>query len=45
LVIAENTGHTIANDNPELTIGLVAEVIAAVRDPSTWATPETSPTA
>src|SRR5262249_51640858 len=39
LVVAEGTGHSIANDNPTLVIGLTAEVIAAVRDPRTWATP------
>jgi pimeloyl-ACP methyl ester carboxylesterase len=40
LVVAEGTGHTIADENPELVIGLVTEVIAAVRDPRTWATPD-----
>jgi len=45
LVVAENTGHSIANENPELVIGLTAEVIAAVLDPSTWATPAASPAA
>jgi pimeloyl-ACP methyl ester carboxylesterase len=45
LVVAENTTHTIANENPGLVIGLAGEVIAAVRDPSTWATPVASPTA
>src|SRR5262245_43495329 len=45
LVVAEGTGHAIGDENPGLVIGLAAEVIAAVRDPSTWATPEGSPTA
>jgi pimeloyl-ACP methyl ester carboxylesterase len=39
LVVAEGTGHAIADENPTLVIGLVAEVVAAVRDPSTRATP------
>jgi pimeloyl-ACP methyl ester carboxylesterase len=39
LVVAEGTGHSIATENPELVIGLVSEVIAAVIDPSSWATP------
>jgi hypothetical protein len=34
--------HTIADENPALVLGLVAEVIAAVRDPSTWAAPAAS---
>lgn len=45
LVVAEGAGHSIADENPALVIGLTAEVIAAVRDPSTWATPAASPTA
>jgi pimeloyl-ACP methyl ester carboxylesterase len=36
LVVAENTGHTIAVENPELVIGLTLQVIDAVRDPSSW---------
>jgi pimeloyl-ACP methyl ester carboxylesterase len=43
LVVAENTGHSIASENPELVIALTAQVIAAVRDPSTWATPAAAP--
>jgi len=45
LVVAENTGHSIASENPPLVIELVAQVIAAVNDPSTWATPSASPSA
>jgi pimeloyl-ACP methyl ester carboxylesterase len=45
LVTAENTGYSIATENPGRVPGGVAEVIAAVRDPSTWATPAASPTA
>jgi pimeloyl-ACP methyl ester carboxylesterase len=44
LVVAEGIGHSIANENPGLVISMTAEVIAAVRDPSTWATPVASPT-
>jgi pimeloyl-ACP methyl ester carboxylesterase len=42
LVVAENTSHFIGEENPGLVLGLTAEVIAAVRDPSTWATPAAS---
>jgi pimeloyl-ACP methyl ester carboxylesterase len=45
LVVAENTGHDIATENPGLAIAVTAEVIAAVHDPSTWATPAASPAA
>jgi pimeloyl-ACP methyl ester carboxylesterase len=39
LVVAEGVSHDIAGEAPELVIGLVSEVVAAVLDPSTWATP------
>jgi pimeloyl-ACP methyl ester carboxylesterase len=45
LVVAEGTGHSIADENPELVIGLVAEVVAAVRDPSARAAPSAGPAA
>ncbi len=45
LVVAEDTGHTIADENPGLVVGLVAEVIAAVRDPGAWTTPAATPAA
>jgi pimeloyl-ACP methyl ester carboxylesterase len=45
LVVAEGTSHAIADENPELAIAMTAEVIAAVRDPSTWATAVASPAA
>ncbi len=45
LVVAEGTGHTIADENPALVIGLVSEVIAAVRDPGTWTMPVATPAA
>jgi pimeloyl-ACP methyl ester carboxylesterase len=44
LVVAEGTGHAIADENPGLAVELTAEVIAAVRDPGSWATPTASPT-
>ena len=37
-------GHAIADENPGLAVELTAEVIAAVRDPGSWATPTASPT-
>ena len=39
LVVAEDTGHSIAEENPGRVLALTSEVIAAVRDPSSWATP------
>jgi hypothetical protein len=44
LVVAEGTGHAIADENPGLAVSLAAEVIAAVRNPGSWAMPEASPT-
>ena len=44
LVVAEGTGHSIADENPGLALGLTAEVIAAVREPASWATSAASPT-
>jgi pimeloyl-ACP methyl ester carboxylesterase len=43
LVVSTNTGHSIATEDPELVIGLIAQVIGAVRDPSAWSTPVPSP--
>lgn len=42
-VLAEGTSHFIGEENPELVIGLVAEVIAAINNPSTLATPVATP--
>jgi pimeloyl-ACP methyl ester carboxylesterase len=39
LVVAEGVGHEVADEDPELVIGLASEVIAAVIDPTSWATP------
>ena len=38
-VVAENAGHSIADDDPGFVIGLVLEVFAAIDDPAAWATP------
>ena len=35
-VIATESGHDIQQDQPELVIAVIREVVAAVRDPSTW---------
>lgn len=39
LVVAEHSGHLIHQDQPELVIEAIQQVIAAVHDPSRWATP------
>jgi pimeloyl-ACP methyl ester carboxylesterase len=39
LVVAEQSGHFIPGDQPELVIAAIQQVVAAVRDPSTWTTP------
>jgi pimeloyl-ACP methyl ester carboxylesterase len=36
LVVATKSGHNIHQDQPELVIDATAQVVAAVRDPSTW---------
>jgi pimeloyl-ACP methyl ester carboxylesterase len=38
LVVAEESGHFIPGDQPELVIEAIREVVEAVRDPGTWAT-------
>ena len=42
-VIAHESEHYIQLQQPELVIEAVREVVAAVRDPATWATPAASP--
>ena len=42
-IIAERSGHNIHQDQPELVIEAILQVVAAVRDPSTW--PRTAPDA
>ncbi len=41
LVVAAESGHYVQFDEPELVIDAVWQVVEAVRDPSTWATPVT----
>lgn len=36
LVTATDSGHNVHQDQPELVIDAVAQVVAAVRDPTTW---------
>ena len=36
LVTATESGHNIHQDQPELVIDAISQVVAAVRDPSTW---------
>jgi len=42
-VIATESGHYIQVEQPELVIEAVRQVVEAVRDPDTWATPAASP--
>ena len=44
LAIATESGHNIHQDQPELAIEAVKDVVEAVRDPSTWAAAEGTPT-
>ena len=41
-VVASESGHYIHVDQPELVIEAVRQVVEAVRDPGTWATPAAS---
>ena len=36
LVVAEQSGHFIPGDQPDLVIVAIQQVVDAVRDPSTW---------
>jgi pimeloyl-ACP methyl ester carboxylesterase len=36
LVVATESGHNIHQDQPDLVIDAIAQVVAAVRDPSSW---------
>ena len=38
-VVAERSGHYVHRTEPELVVAAIRQVIEAVRDPSTWATP------
>ena len=39
LVVAEGSGHFVSLDRPGVVIAAIEAVVAAVRDPSSWATP------
>jgi pimeloyl-ACP methyl ester carboxylesterase len=39
VVIAEHSGHAIPLDEPEVIIAAIEDVVDAVREPSSWATP------
>ena len=39
IVIAEQSGHLVPFDQPEVVVTAIEDVVAAVRDPSSWATP------
>lgn len=42
-VIAEESTHDIQNEQPDLVIAAITDVVAAVRDPASWATPAATP--
>jgi pimeloyl-ACP methyl ester carboxylesterase len=44
-VVAEGVGHDIHQERPELVTEAVLKVVAAVREPITWATPTANPAA
>jgi pimeloyl-ACP methyl ester carboxylesterase len=39
IVIAEESGHLVPFDQPDVMIAAIKDVVEAVRDPSSWATP------
>ena len=41
LVVAEESGYIIHEEQPEVVIRAITEVVEAVRDPSTWETSAT----
>jgi pimeloyl-ACP methyl ester carboxylesterase len=43
LVVAAESGHYVQIDQPELVIEAVRQVVEAVRDPASWATPAATP--
>ncbi len=45
LIVAPVSSHYIQLDRPDLVIAAIHDVVEAVRDPSTWATPVASPPA
>jgi pimeloyl-ACP methyl ester carboxylesterase len=43
LIVAEQSGHFIPGDQPEVVIAAIRQVVDAVRDPARWAMADTSP--
>jgi pimeloyl-ACP methyl ester carboxylesterase len=43
LIVAEESGHFIPGDQPDLIIAAIRQVVDAVRDPARWAMPDASP--
>jgi pimeloyl-ACP methyl ester carboxylesterase len=43
LVVAEQSGHFIPGDQPEVVIDAIRQVVDVVRDPARWAMPDASP--
>ncbi len=43
VVYAEESGHFVSLDQPEVVVAAIEDVVAAVRDPSSWATPAATP--
>jgi pimeloyl-ACP methyl ester carboxylesterase len=39
VIVAEQSGHFVPTDEPEVVIAAIEAVVEAVRDPSSWATP------
>ncbi len=44
LIVAEESGHFIHLNQPDLVIDAIHDVVNAVRDPSTWEGSEATPT-
>jgi pimeloyl-ACP methyl ester carboxylesterase len=42
-IVVEESGHNIQWERPEVVLDAIRDVVDAVRDPSTWATPVASP--
>jgi pimeloyl-ACP methyl ester carboxylesterase len=43
IVVAEESGHLVPFDQPEVMIAAIEDVVQAGRDPSSWATPTAAP--
>jgi pimeloyl-ACP methyl ester carboxylesterase len=43
LIVAEQSAHYIQSEQPEQVIAAIQQVVEAVRDPASWATPGASP--